>query len=70
MGAQPYAALHNPCTMRDAPRILITDDEAELRALLQRYLSEQGLQVRAVGDAASAAGCWRASASTCWCSTS
>lgn len=41
--------------MRDAPRILITDDEAELRALLQRYLSEQGLQVRAVGDAASAA---------------
>lgn len=41
--------------MTDAPRILIVDDEAELRALLQRYLSDQGLQVRTVADAASAA---------------
>jgi two-component system phosphate regulon response regulator OmpR len=32
-------------------RILIVDDEAELRALLQRYLSEQGLEVRAVSNA-------------------
>ncbi|MFG6488112.1 response regulator [Roseateles sp. BYS78W] len=36
-------------------RILIADDEAELRGLLQRYLTEQGLSVRAVPDAAAAA---------------
>ncbi len=41
-------------SMSDAPRILIVDDEAELRALLERYLSEQGLAVRAVADAAAA----------------
>ena len=35
-------------------RILIADDERELRSLLQRYLGEHGLQVRAVADAASA----------------
>ena len=34
--------------------VLIADDEAELRGLLQRYLGEQGLKVRAVQDAASA----------------
>jgi two-component system phosphate regulon response regulator OmpR len=32
-------------------RILIADDEAELRALLERYLSEQGYAVRAVNGA-------------------
>ncbi|MGM9483327.1 response regulator [Roseateles sp. NT4] len=36
-------------------RILIADDEAELRGLLQRYLTEQGHSVRAVPDAAAAA---------------
>ena len=41
--------------MRRMSRILIADDEAELRGLLQRYLTEQGLAVRAVPDAASAA---------------
>ncbi len=35
-------------------RILIADDEAELRGLLQRYLGERGLAVRAVADAQSA----------------
>ncbi|WP_449370217.1 osmolarity response regulator transcription factor OmpR [Thiomonas sp.] len=35
-----------------AARILLLDDEAELRALLQRYLGSMGLQVRAVADAA------------------
>lgn len=35
-----------------APRILILDDEAELRALLQRYLAGHGLVVRALEDAA------------------
>lgn len=33
------------------PRILVVDDEADLRAMLQRYLGEQGFAVRAVGDA-------------------
>lgn len=33
------------------PKILILDDEAELRALLQRYLAGNGLGVRAVEDA-------------------
>ena len=33
------------------PRILLLDDEAELRALLQRYLSGQGFAVRAVAEA-------------------
>ncbi|MCM5681218.1 response regulator [Schlegelella sp. S2-27] len=40
--------------MTDAPRILIADDEAELRGLLQRYFTEQGLGVRVVADAAAA----------------
>jgi two-component system phosphate regulon response regulator OmpR len=36
-------------------RILIADDDPELRGLLQRYLTEQGLAVRAVPDASAAA---------------
>jgi two-component system phosphate regulon response regulator OmpR len=40
--------------MSDPARILIADDEAELRGLLQRYLTEQGLAVRTVPDAATA----------------
>lgn len=35
-------------------RVLIADDEADLRALLQRYLGEQGYAVRAVDDVAQA----------------
>ncbi len=35
-------------------RVLIVDDEAELRALLQRYLGDQGVAVRTVPDAAQA----------------
>ena len=34
-----------------AERLLIVDDDARLRALLERYLTEQGFQVRAVADA-------------------
>ena len=34
---------------------VVDDDEAELRGLLQRYLTEQGHSVRAVPDAAAAA---------------
>jgi two-component system phosphate regulon response regulator OmpR len=33
------------------PRILVVDDEPDLRALLQRYLTEQGFEVRATPDA-------------------
>lgn len=36
-------------------RILIADDDPELRGLVQRYLTEQGLAVRAVPDASAAA---------------
>jgi len=32
-------------------KILVVDDDARLRALLERYLSEQGFNVRAVSDA-------------------
>lgn len=34
----------------ELPRILILDDEPELRTLLQRYLGAQGFAVRAVAD--------------------
>lgn len=34
-----------------APRILILDDEAEMRALLQRYLGAQGFAVQTLPDA-------------------
>jgi two-component system, OmpR family, phosphate regulon response regulator OmpR len=36
----------------DKARILIVDDEQDLRALLQRYLSDQNFVVRATSDAA------------------
>ena len=36
----------------DKKRILIVDDDLRLRELLNRYLSEQGFAVKAVGDAA------------------
>lgn len=36
----------------DSVSVLILDDEAELRALLQRYLGEHGLSVRAIGEPA------------------
>ena len=39
---------------RDAPHLLVVDDDARLRALLQRFLSEQGFRVTAAADAAAA----------------
>ena len=33
-------------------KVLVLDDDAELRAMLQRYLSDQGFAVRTVADAA------------------
>jgi two-component system, OmpR family, phosphate regulon response regulator OmpR len=38
--------------MPDAKKILLLDDEPELCAMLQRYLSEQGLDVRTAANAA------------------
>ena len=32
-------------------RLLVVDDDSRLRDLLVRYLSEQGFEVKAVGDA-------------------
>jgi DNA-binding response OmpR family regulator len=34
------------------PRLLVVDDDSRLRDLLVRYLGDQGLEVKAVGDAA------------------
>ncbi|MGG5809699.1 response regulator [Falsiroseomonas sp. CW058] len=38
----------------DAPHVLVVDDDARLRALLQRFLAEQGFRVTAAADAAAA----------------
>jgi two-component system phosphate regulon response regulator OmpR len=35
---------------RQSARVLVVDDEAELRGLLQRYLTDQGMSVRAAAD--------------------
>lgn len=39
--------------MTAAGRVLVVDDDAEMRGLIQRYLGENGLAVRSVGDGAS-----------------
>ncbi len=36
--------------MQENFKILVVDDDARLRALLERYLSEQGFQVRSVAN--------------------
>ena len=38
----------------EPPHLLVVDDDARLRALLQRFLTEQGFRVTAAGDAAAA----------------
>jgi two-component system phosphate regulon response regulator OmpR len=43
-----------PETTPDAPHLLVVDDDARLRALLQRFLTEQGFRVTAAADAAAA----------------
>src|SRR5690242_15807006 len=40
--------------MADEPHILIADDDARLRALLSRYLADNGFRVTAAADAAEA----------------
>ena len=41
----------NPEVEKEQYKILVVDDDARLRGLLQRYLEEQGYIVKAVGDA-------------------
>jgi two-component system phosphate regulon response regulator OmpR len=41
-------------TAPDAPHLLVVDDDARLRALLQRFLNEQGFRVTSAADAAAA----------------
>ena len=36
--------------MQENHKILVVDDDARLRSLLERYLSEQGFQVRSVAN--------------------
>jgi two-component system phosphate regulon response regulator OmpR len=40
--------------MPEPPHLLVVDDDARLRALLQRFLDEQGFRVTAAADAAAA----------------
>ena len=37
--------------MQETYKILVVDDDMRLRALLERYLSKQGFQVRSVANA-------------------
>ena len=37
-----------------SPRILVVDDEADIRGLLKEILSEEGYEVEVAGDAAQA----------------
>ena len=43
---------HDACMTVAAPRVIVVDDDAELRALLQRFLAEHGFAVRAVASGA------------------
>lgn len=50
-------------------RVLVVDDEADLRSLLQRYLGDQGYAVRNWKTPKRWMRCWRVSVLTCWSST-
>ncbi len=48
-------SIHNTqATTADSPHLLVVDDDARLRELLQRYLSANGFRVTAASDAAEA----------------
>ena len=50
---RPGTRRYDRCTMTEPlARILVADDEADLRALLQRYLTDQGYAVRTVDGGA------------------
>ena len=46
--------IDKPAPMDEAPHILVIDDDRRLRALLSRYLSENGFRVTAAANAAEA----------------
>ncbi|WP_188900497.1 response regulator [Caldovatus sediminis] len=48
------AAVPTTADPGEAPHLLVVDDDARLRALLQRFLAEQGFRVTAAADAAAA----------------
>lgn len=45
---------NSQATVADSPHLLVVDDDARLRELLQRYLSANGFRVTAASDAAEA----------------
>jgi two-component system phosphate regulon response regulator OmpR len=52
-GASPLSDNH-AAAPAEAPHLLVVDDDARLRALLQRFLAEQGFRVTAAPDAGAA----------------
>jgi two-component system OmpR family response regulator len=58
-GPQRGAIAHMATTMERSDRILVVDDDAEIRTLLTRYLEKNGLRATAVGDGKAM---WRAMA--------
>ncbi len=55
--AVPRASL--PAPADDAAHLLVVDDDRRIRALLSRFLIEQGYRVTTAGDAAAATACLR-----------
>jgi DNA-binding response OmpR family regulator len=53
---QPAPAMTPSPTVPARPRLLVVDDEPELRALLSEYFERQGFDVRCAADAAQARG--------------
>jgi CheY-like chemotaxis protein len=49
--------------------ILIVDDDAEIRSLLQRYLEKNGLRATAVAEGRAMWRRWTGPPSTSWCWT-
>ena len=74
---RPRAARAGPRLARDRPamnapaqpHVLVVDDDARLRALLQKFLARNGFMVTPARDAAHARGCSRGSSSTSSSST-
>src|SRR5215212_3355791 len=52
--AETEQAQPPPGAASDAAHLLVVDDDARLRALLQRFLAEQGFRVSTAADAAAA----------------
>ena len=55
--------------MVDAPKVLIVDDDREIRDLLARFLRKHGLRVETVADGRAMARALKPGGSTWWCST-